>query len=87
MTFDKRPKLDDNNGSAIGNVAKSGGLLANKEALAGNIQLIEYIIWYIISSISTDRCAEVQVAQPSYSSSLQLLLQEEWWDWPWLPPC
>ncbi|XP_035650500.1 syndecan-1-like [Oncorhynchus keta] len=37
LTFDKRPKLDDNNGSAIGNVAKSGGLLANKEALAAII--------------------------------------------------
>ncbi|XP_029590042.1 syndecan-1 [Salmo trutta] len=37
LTFDKRPKLDDNNGSAFGNVAKSGGLLANKEALAAII--------------------------------------------------
>ncbi|XP_038824327.1 syndecan-1-like isoform X2 [Salvelinus namaycush] len=37
LTFDKRPKLDDNNGSAIGNVAKSGGLLENKEALAAII--------------------------------------------------
>ncbi|XP_041721721.1 syndecan-1 [Coregonus clupeaformis] len=37
LTFDKRPKLgDDNNGSAIGNVAKSGSILAN-EALAAII--------------------------------------------------